>query len=46
MLDKIRKLVARGKREHDDSIYNKSFLRRMPGGEFLFTNYKTFDPVS
>ncbi len=42
-VEKIRKMVSKAKREHDDSIYNKSFLRKMPDGEFMFTNYKTYD---
>ena len=42
---KIKKLINQGKHDHDDTIYKKGFMRKMPDEEFLFTNNKTFKKV-
>jgi hypothetical protein len=38
-------MIQKAKRDHDDSIFNKGFMRRMPEGEFFFTNFETYDKV-
>ncbi len=44
-MQKIRKMVGKAKKYHDDLIYNKGFLRTTEEFEIVFTNNKTFDEV-